>query len=142
MIAGDRLGGGDRVCIAVHNDSEIDLFVALIACFHSGRVAIVSEAEIPGRAMRAFWEGDVLGRSFRFWLPPPASVGIDRLIAIGTTHRSASLAHLAVPRSFAEVLEPERPPARDRGSPRGAPAVEQWTATATAVRLTRPAGGP
>jgi len=139
LAAGDELGGGDKICIVVHNDGAYDLFVTLIGCFQSGRVAILSQAVIGHGAMRAFWNDDRLVLPFRFWLPAGGDVGVDRLIAIGTTNRSASLAHLEVGRSFAEILHPTRS-ARDTSLPRSPPTPELWTATTTAIHLKRIAG--
>jgi hypothetical protein len=136
LIAGDDEDGGDQICILVYNDAGHDLHVTLLACFQSGEVVIVSRAKIPAFGLRAFWNADQLGEPFRLVLPAGCQVGVDRLIAIGTTDDKASLEHLELATSFAEILAPSRAD-RDVWIHRGPPPPELWTATTTAIYLRR-----
>jgi hypothetical protein len=132
----DAADGGDRICFLVENTSGFPLHVTLIACQTSGAVAVLAQARIPAGAMRAFWQGDTLGQPFALSLRPGREVGVDRLVAIGTTHPSASLWHLETRTKFAELLEPTRG-TRDLDVERGAGPPELWTSTVTAMRVER-----
>ncbi|MEO7735744.1 MAG: caspase family protein, partial [Kofleriaceae bacterium] len=130
-----------RVCFAVDNASELSLWVTLINCATSGRVQVLGEQEIPPHARRIFWAEDRLGEPWTFSLPDERPAGVDRLIAIGSTDRRASLQHLRHSMSFEEVLNPRR---QWRSGPelRVPLPVEQWTAAMTTLRITAPVGRP
>ena len=128
----------DRLCIAVHNASSVALWVTLIDCATSGRVQILGEQMIPAYTRRAFWANDVLGSPFIASLPRDRQVGIDRLVAIGTTDRSRSLRHLQRAMAFEEVLQPRRA-VREANELRSLAPDAQWTAAMATMRITRQA---
>jgi hypothetical protein len=132
-----ELRDGDRVCYLVENRADVALSVTLIDCAASGRVQILGEARMPAHTRRAFWyclDGyEELGEPFVIRLRT-GSIGVDRILAIGATRPDVSLRHLAVPRLFAEVLEPTR---EHNGSRKGVSAPEQWTSASTVVRISR-----
>jgi hypothetical protein len=131
-----ELGAGDRVCFVVENAAEVTLSVTLLDCAASGRVLLLGEKRLPRRSRHVFWLGDTLGEPFAASLPDDRAVGLDRIVAIGTTRPDVSLGFLARGQSFAEVLTPVE---RGRGSldERGGAPAESWTAAVTAVRIAR-----
>jgi hypothetical protein len=130
-----EVAAGDHLCAVVENGSDDDLSVALIDCAPSGRVLILGEKRIPKRSRHAFWYEDILGNSFVASLPAGQSVGVDRLVAIGTTRCDVSLRHLARAGSFEDMFSLQRA-CRDLGLTRSAPPVERWTSALTALRIT------
>ena len=138
LKAGDETSGGDRICMLVENTSDVNLDVTLIACATSGQVAVVAQARIPAHKKHGFWAGDNLGHPFRIWLRHGTDVGIDRIVAIGTTNAEASLWDVETKVTFAEILNPargERELLEDREAPTAQ--TEQWTSTVTTYRAQR-----
>jgi hypothetical protein len=97
-----ELSHGDLVCIAVHNDSEHDLYVTLIDAATSGRVRVLGTGQIPARSRERFWLDNNLGHAFHVTLPDGQDLGVDRLVAIGTTVAGMDLGHLRQDLSFAQ----------------------------------------
>lgn len=141
LAVGEDEKSAASVCFGVRNHSTTDLVVTLIACNNSGRVAVLSQKVIPGGGSHVFWAGDTIRAPFPITRLQGRSLCVDRIVAIGTTNRTASLAHLRLDRSFEEILAA----ARGRGSSRevgdtsrSGPPPELWTADVTAMRLVVP----
>lgn len=127
---------GDRLCIAVENCSDLALSVTLLCSATSGRVSILGEKRVVARSQHVFWFNDVLGNPFLASLPPGQSVGIDRIVAIGTPRRDLSLGFLRLRGSFGEILEGSF---RDASTPNSiTQSADSWTAAQTALRIARP----
>jgi hypothetical protein len=124
----------DLVCIAVANRSERDLYVTLIDVAPSGRVILLGESALPKQAHSRFWFDSIIGNPFPASVPTGHNVGVDRLVAIGTTRPGFNLGHLASHKTFDEILQATRD-----GSPRDlvslgeAPQVDQYTSTVAAL---------
>jgi hypothetical protein len=129
---------GDWICIAVHNHSDHNLYVTLVDAAASGRVVLLGTGQIPAGGRERFWAGNVLGSPFAASLPDDQPVGVDRLVAIGTTVPGVDLSHLRLDTGFAELVRLERGavPRRDLILPAAGPPVEQY-ASATADLWTR-----
>ncbi|MGY1670336.1 caspase family protein [Geodermatophilus sp. SYSU D00710] len=119
---------GDLICIAVHNHSDRDVYVTLIDVAPSGRVFLLGTSQVPARARERFWYGNSLGAPFPVSLPAGQQVGVDRLVAIGTTVSGVDLSHLRQDTGFAELMQLARGGHdRDLGSPPCPPPLEQYT---------------
>jgi hypothetical protein len=141
-----QLAHGDRVCFSVHNGAPYTLMVFIVFCQQSGKVAVLAQARIPGRkdkdsppGMHAFWVNDTVGQPYHMSLAPGLDLGVDRVVAIGTTNRDASLDHLETSTTFASILDTTRGKSKDiiGGEEVEAPPPELWTATVTALRSKR-----
>jgi hypothetical protein len=133
-----ELADGNLVCVAVDNRSDRRLSISLFDCAPSGRVFLLGEKPIDANGRHVFWCGETLGTPFEMSVPAGATVGIDRVVAIGTTREDRALAHLASAVSFADILQP--PPALRgvmRGVLRSAATVEAWTSTTACLRVTK-----
>lgn len=129
----------DRICIAVHNHSDHNLYVTLMNAAASGQVVLVGTGQIPARGRERFWAGNVLGDPFFALLPDDGRpVGVDRLVAIGTTVAGVDLSHLRLDARFADLARLRRGAVASRGTvpPAASPPVEQY-ASATADLWTR-----
>lgn len=138
---------GARVCFAIENTAEIVLSVALFDCAPSGRVILLSEPRVPAAVLQRdgtkisgryiVWSDAVIGRPFTASLPTARSVGIERLVAIGTTSETASLVALKRGTTFASIVSP----ARSRGvtavrsAVGAAPTLHQWTSSTSSLRV-------
>jgi hypothetical protein len=134
---------GARICFSVENSAKESLSVFLVVCQQSGSVAVLSKARIPGRneetgrpGFHAFWANDTLGEAFKITLPHGKTIGVDRLVAIGTTKLGASLDHLVTTTRFASLFDRLRGD-RDIGAARAVPVAELWTNAVTAIRCER-----
>jgi caspase domain-containing protein len=149
--ASPRDPAADRICIVVENTSCYDLRVALLAVQHSGKVDLLAEdalpkapscsdPEKPGRSIHTYWHGGNVAdaRPFFVTMSRPG-VGVDRLVAIGTTNHGAKFDHLKTNRSFAQILDPSRPRAigGDDDAKGPPPEPELWTGAITALRIAR-----
>jgi len=128
---------GTHVCFVVENISGESLWVTVINCAASGRVQILGEQEIAAHARRAFWSQDQLGRPWTLSLPHERSVGVDRLVAIGTTNKVASLQHLKRSASFDDILNSPGT-FRSGAEFRERILIERWTSAMTTIRITAP----
>jgi hypothetical protein len=133
---------GARVCFAVDNAADVALSVTLLDCFPSGSVVTLGEARIPKGARHTFWWEDALGVPFEASLSEDRRVGVDRVVAVGTTRPDVSLRYLESPASFASILSSTREidlGDRDLGgeSAPSDPPAESWTSALTAVRVVR-----
>ncbi len=132
-----EIAHGARLCFVVRNASHRALSVGLVDCGASGRVFILGTRRLPANSQHVFWANDTLGEPFVATAPDRASVGIDRLVAIGTTRTDRSLAHLTLRTSFADVLTGVTRgtlASRSRGQESE---TEQWTASVATVRTRR-----
>ncbi len=128
---------GDQVCFAVHNHSGYGLYVTLLDAAASGRVAVLGSSQIPAGGRARFWQREVIGRPFAVSLPDGGPVGVDRIVAIGTTVAGLDLSHLRLDPGFAELIRPGRDvTGRRSADPPAAPPVERYT-SATADLWTR-----
>jgi hypothetical protein len=128
---------GRHVCFVVDNAADVPLSVALIDCAASGRVLVLGEKRMARRSKHVFWREDTLGQPFVASLPEGRAIGVDRLVAIGTTRPDVSLRYLERCQSFEEIIRPARPARgifRDRGAATET-CVESWTAAMTTVRI-------
>lgn len=124
---------GTAFCIRVDNTADVKLYVSLLLCDDRGRVAVLSgRQDIGPRRHHVFWHPNGLGRPFVATLPDGRRVGVDRLIAVGTTDATATFDHLIVGTPFVDVLRGFR----DFGAVGPRDAGPRWTATITAVRMT------
>jgi hypothetical protein len=126
---------GESYCVRIENSSLNDnLWVTLVACVGEGTVSILGSRVFVGKQSRAtLYFGSQLGVPFLPALFPPSTVGIDRLVAIGTTNEKATLDHLEVKETLAESLFGKR--GAERALPPPPPAPELWTADAIVLRL-------
>ena len=127
---------GDKVVIVVHNDSEQEIKVTVVVCQDSGEVEILSESVVGRNAAHIVWSGHQTKEPFTMALSGDRKLGVDRIVAIGTTNREASLRHLEVLESFAKVLVPTRGEKVGSGAWRSAGPPQLWTATVITSRLT------
>ena len=135
---------GDQVCFAVDNLSDRDLYVTLIDLVPEGIVHFFAhQRHIAPRSQQRFWADNVVGKPFDLWLPDGLGIAVDRIVAIGTTVKAASLKHLETAATFAEVLDKALGRSATRGDRHvgrrvGPDAIpEQWTAAVTALRVDR-----
>jgi hypothetical protein len=127
----------DLVCIAVHNDSDHDLHVTLVDVAASGRVILLGTVQIPRHSRERIWNGNNLGSPFEVSLPVGQPVGVDRIVAIGTTVAGMDLSHVREDTSFAELVQLDRSfRSRDLRAPAGPP-VEQYTSATADVWVRR-----
>jgi hypothetical protein len=128
----------DRVCIEIHNDSVHDLHVTLVDVAASGRVAVLGTCEIPARSRERLWNGNRLGSAFEVKLLAGQDIGVDRLVAIGSTVAGMDLGHLRQDTPFAELVRPGRKlRTRDLRSVAARPPVEQYTSATADVWVRR-----
>jgi hypothetical protein len=120
-------------CVRVTNTSRQDLHVTVFNCTASGRVELLGSLQLPPEAAHVLWM-DTLGQPFLPWLGIQHPVGIERLVAIGTTRHDVDLSYLELGPSFEEVAAATYKEVR-RPSP-AAPS-ELWTACAVMLRLAR-----
>lgn len=140
---------GDRVCMAIDNTADKVLSVALFDCAPSGRVLLLAEVRVPASVpqpdgttlpgRQVVWADTVIGRPFCVSVPAGKTVGVERLVAIGTTSTTASLQALKRATTFASLIPPPgmrgvaaSGPAIARGA---APTLDQWTSTTSSVRV-------
>jgi hypothetical protein len=129
----------DLVCIAVHNDSDLDLHVTLVDVAASGRVIPLGTGQIPHRSRERFWSGHTLGCPFRVTVPAGRPVGVDRIVAIGTTAARTDLSHLRQETCFADLVRLDRGfRSRDLCTPAGPPPIERYTSAIADVWVRRP----
>ncbi|WP_430784043.1 caspase family protein [Actinoplanes sp. G11-F43] len=128
-----QVTAGTGVVLAVHNDSGFGLHVTLLDAAASGRVAVLGTAHLPPRARERFWLGDLLGRPFQANLPSGVPLGVDRLVAVGTTAPGVDLGHLRLTTGFAEAV---RGMSRGRAPAPDAAPVERYTSTTTDLWIT------
>jgi hypothetical protein len=129
---------GDRVCFVVENGADDDLSVTLIDCEACGSVTMLGEKRIPHNSRHVFWFKEVLGKPFVASLEDGFSLGVDRIVAIGTTRQDVSLGHFERRDTFSELIWPKRGDG-DRGM-RGEseePPAERWTSALTAIWMSR-----
>ena len=116
-------------------DSEHDLYVTLIDAAASGRVLMLGTGQIPARSRERFWLDNNLGHAFHVTLPDSQDIGVDRLVAIGTTDAGMDLSHLRQDLSFAQCRAFRD---RDLGSVESKTPVEQYTSATADVWVRRP----
>ncbi|APR85478.1 Hypothetical protein A7982_10827 [Minicystis rosea] len=123
---------GDCFCVRVENTGDIDLWVTLFDCDSDGRVSLhASRLLVPKRSRATVWLDGRLGEPFMAALSEGQAVGVDRLVAIGTTNQGATLDAWVLNDSFADVIA-RRP--RD-GWAMAKP--DLWTAAIAVVRMVR-----
>jgi hypothetical protein len=134
---------GAQVCFRVHNRSGQQLRVALLNVAASGRVQLLGEAPLDGRSAQMYWALGELGRPFKMSLPPDRLVGLDRLIAVGTTDLYRDLGYLKVDRRFADIVETTRsgPDELVRRDLLYRPSGSRWTTARVTVRTYQKRGG-
>lgn len=125
---------GDMYCIRVDNTSSENLHVTLFNCQDDGRVVLLaSRANVRGGGHATFWYPGSLGEPLRAVLEPGKRLGLDRLVAVGTTNANASLDHLKMDTdddTFQAVLGKDRGLRPAFGGP-----PEIWTSAITVLRL-------
>lgn len=135
-----ELDTDDRVAIRVTNSSKSRLKVFLFDCAPEGYAAkLGDEIVLPGRT-HVFWHRSDQCRFFQFQPPAGKRIGLDRLVAIGTTAVENSLDHLHMDKKpdFESLLS------RDKRGERGVrddddeddyPPPEYWTAARVTLRV-------
>lgn len=125
------LSTGEAFCVRLENSGPENLWVTLFACLGEGTVSIHGNRLFVGKHSRttAYLYGQ-LGAPFEPVLFPPQVLGVDRLVAIGTTNKEATLDHLVVQESFTNLRGTREPATR---SPRGAP--ERWMSDTLVLHL-------
>lgn len=111
------------------------IFVTLIECGSSGRVNLCfgGQVMVPPKGRHIFWWEATPKQVVTATVPEGKTIGIDRLVAIGTTSRSATLEFLANRWTFAEILQSMRDGAsKDARTRQQEP--ERWTATSLIIR--------
>ena len=108
-----EIESGQLACVEVFNHSDRDLHVTLFDVAASGKVLLLGESQIPKRARHDFWGNDVLGTPFQVNLDDDVALGVDRLVAIGTTDPAINIRHLKLQSSFAKIVNPPRSAERD-----------------------------
>lgn len=123
---------GTRFCIQVDNGADEHLFVTLFSCDSDGIVLRIADCvNIRAKGRQLIWHPNGLGEWFRAALSPLQRVGIERLVAIGTTDRNTNFDHLQVDTGFAEITRQDCLP-EEVSKP-----LELWTASVLSLRLTR-----
>ena len=122
-----------RFCIRVENTSALRLYISLLHCSSAAKVSVLHSNDTlePG-AFKVLWLPTRLRAPFVATLAPGQQIGIDRLIAVGTTDANASLHHLALTASLADLAEGKG--SRDFGAAHETGGA--WTATIVTVRVT------
>jgi hypothetical protein len=119
---------GDLLGVAVYNHSGRDLHVTLVDAAPSGRVFLLGTGQIPAHGRERFWSTNILGTPFEASLPAGQPVGVDRIIAIGTTGSRVDFGHLVQETGFADLVRVDRGFGhRDLGAPAPSPPAEQYT---------------
>jgi hypothetical protein len=126
---------GAEVCVVVENTAEVKLVVHLFDCAPSGKVLFLGKKDLPRRSKHAFWMHADLGLPFSVSVPAGRTVGIDRLVAIGTTDLAANLEHMQRTTSFADLLDLMRGGTRSIDGARRPPPL--WTSAMTVLRVER-----
>ena len=128
-----------RVAIVVENAAAMTLYVSLFDCAASGRVLLLGEKAVPKRSKHVFWFQDTLGAPFVASVPEGREIGVERIVAIGTTRPNVSLGYLARSRSFDDLIRPKtRSRAASLEDNRGTSEPEEaWTSAVTALRVVR-----
>jgi hypothetical protein len=134
----ERLSEGELFCVRLENSGPEDLWVTLLYCENGGRVSLHGSRLLVGKQRTdalgqprngrntAYLWGKS-GQAFSPVLSRANAVGMDRMVAIGTTNKSATLDHLKVTTSFADAIERDQPPPP--------PPLEQWTSDTVLLRL-------
>jgi hypothetical protein len=126
-----ELKDGDQICFAIENCSRDDLLVTLIDCQTDGSVVVLAENKIAAGQRHVVWCLETLGNPFQVHLPE-GHLGIDRVVAIGTTDLRSSLKHLQVDETFVQACEGGF---RNIGFRRGDGKVKRWTSAVTVLRI-------
>lgn len=121
-----------RFCVRIANASRVDLeVVGLVCCTSDGQVEFWGEGAVPALGRATFWHKGNNGRPFVAWLPEGRARVVERLIAIGTTVRGTTFAHLAHRKSLQAVIDHLRAGgargARDVDAPQAPEPPERWT---------------
>lgn len=128
----------DRVCFAVDNTASMPLSVTLLDCAASGRVLLLGEAVIPANGRYVAWDGATLGKPFVAGIPTDRRVGIDRLVAIGTTNPAVKLHVLQRGIGFQDLtVRGNRALSQQIDSHRSKQPLAQWTSATRSVCITR-----
>jgi hypothetical protein len=125
----------DKIAVQVRNTSSANLDVWLFDCSTEGQVFKLGKEVIGPGQTHVFWRESTLGKPIFMGVPEGRDVGVERLVAIGTTARDKSLDHLtmdAADDTFEAVLTSTRGMG---GRPMKGPPEEQWTATRLMVRV-------
>ncbi|KYF77091.1 hypothetical protein BE18_36465 [Sorangium cellulosum] len=109
---------GDRYCFRVENKSPVVLKVALLECGINGVVIYHGDTVINAGSFHVFWWGEVLGRPSH--ASPP--LGLSRIVAIGTTDRTATFRHLECKATFMDSLDTRLSGTEDQTAP-----SDRWT---------------
>jgi hypothetical protein len=129
-------------CYELRNSLSSPIFVSLIECGSSGRVNLCfgGQVMVPPRGRHIFWWEATPKKVMTTSLPDGKTIGIDRLVAIGTTNRTATLEFLANKWSFADMIQITRDGApKDAGTRQQEP--DCWTATSLIIRARDRAAG-
>jgi hypothetical protein len=130
---------GDRVCFVVENGADVELAVTLLDCGAAGGVSRLGYKPVPAGSRHVFWFQNELGKPFAAGLVEKDRVlGVDRIVAIGTTRADLHLQFLESPVTFAELLSPTKGKSREMGAADAGERSEQWTSAMTAIRISRP----
>ncbi len=132
-----ELDTANRVAFRVTNSSTSRLKVFLFHCAPEGYAAKRGEEVVaPGRT-HVFWRNWDQRRFFTFQPPKGTSVGIERLVAIGTTAVEKSLDHLDMDpkHNFESVLDQATRGIGDRED--DYPPPEYWTSARATLRVQR-----
>jgi len=142
LTTGESAATATKACFIVRNGSTSDLHVSLLYCNNSGTVSMISHEPKPILAGGAhvFWSRETLMNPFPVTRLRGRATSVDRIVAIGTTHRNTQLPLLEQTVTFAGILQASRGTGVRGGSAerRSAPAPELWTSDVTAVRLVTP----
>jgi Caspase domain len=131
-----EIADGGRVAIVAENEAETKLWVSLFDCAASGRVLLLGVKEIPKRSKHVFWLNGTLGDPFVASLAEGRTLGVERIVAIGTTRPGVSLSYLERHVSFDHLLDPNRSRhADERGGQVAVEPQEAWASAMTALRV-------
>ncbi len=124
---------GDMYCIRVDNTSTQDLIVTLFNCEDSGKVRCYADrvAVRSGGHTILWWPG-LLGTPIRATLEPGRRLGVDRLVAVGTTS-AASFLHMQMTDKL-DTFQAAVRGLRGGSAAFGEPS-ELWTAALAVLRL-------
>ncbi|MES2638151.1 MAG: caspase family protein [Myxococcota bacterium] len=123
---GWRLDVGTEFVVELTNRSAQALTVGVLNCSMAGAVEILADAiRIPARSTQIVWLGEVVGDKFVAGVAPGRSVGIDRLVVVGTSRPDTTFRSYELPATFRDPTRGMLPAA----SP------ERWTARVASVLM-------
>lgn len=131
----DVVAGKTWYCYELVNRLPFPLFATLIECGSSGRVNLCygGQVMVPPKGRHIFWWDATPKLVLTASLAEGKTIGIDRLVAIGTTNRVATLDFLANRLSFSNVMDITRDGTTKASTARQRE-PDRWTAASLTVR--------